>query len=81
MDYRPDVVGEEAGPEGAGHVQHFKELSVVSLRRSLDVEGRSLPAGARGTVVAAYGDGVEYEAEVFEPFHVVVTVSAGHVAA
>ena len=53
MDYQPDVAGGEAGPEDARHVSRFEELSVVSLRRPLDIEGRSLPAGARGTVVAA----------------------------
>lgn len=81
MDYRPDVAPEEAGPEDAGRARHFEELSVVSLRHSIDVEGRTLPPGARGTVVAAYEGGVGYEVEVFEPFHAVVTVSAGDLAA
>ena len=81
MDYRPDVAGEAAGSDDVSNVRRFEELSVVSLRHPVDVEGRLLPAGARGTVVAAYGDGVGYELEVFEPFHAVVTVSAGDLAA
>jgi hypothetical protein len=50
------------------------ELSVVALVRDIEVDGRTFPAGARGTVVAAYADGQGYEVELFEPVHGVVTV-------
>jgi len=45
------------------------------------VDDRTLPAGTKGTVVAAYSDGVGYEVEVFEPFHAVVTLEAGDLTA
>jgi hypothetical protein len=50
------------------------ELGIVSLRRRREVEGRVLPAGARGTVVYAYGSGAAYEVEFAEPFQCVVTL-------
>jgi hypothetical protein len=54
----------------------FPELSVVALRHAVQVEARSLPQGAQGTVVAAYADGQGYEVEFNQPFHVVVTLGA-----
>ena len=59
----------------------FAELSVVALTRAVDVEGRLLPEGALGTVVAAYGDGGGYEVEFERPFHAVVTLQAGDLTA
>jgi hypothetical protein len=58
----------------------FSEHAVVALRRDLLVDGRLLTAGTPATVVAAYRDGDGYEIEIFEPFHVVVTVEADHLA-
>ena len=55
----------------------FAELSVVALTRAVEIEGQLLPAGALGTVVAAYGDGNGYEVEFERPFHAVVTLQAG----
>ena len=60
---------------------HFAELSVVVLTHAIDIEGRSLPQGARGTVVAGYGDGVGYEVEFERPIHAVVTLDAGDLTA
>jgi hypothetical protein len=57
------------------------ELSVVAFRRSFRINGRDLSAGTRGTVVAAYADGLGYEVEVFEAFHAVVTANADDLAA
>jgi len=62
--------------ERAGQTARFAELSVVFMRHPVDVGGRLLPTGAKGTVVAAYADGLGYEVEVFEPFHAVVTLEA-----
>ena len=59
----------------------FSELAVVSLRHAVGVDGRTLPAGTKGTIVAAYRDGMGYEVEVFEPFHAVVTLGAADLAA
>ncbi len=52
----------------------FAELSVVGLLHGVEVEGRSMPQGAPGTVVAAYPGGLGYEVEFEEPFHAVVTL-------
>jgi len=59
----------------------FAELSVVALAHAVDIDGRSLPEGTRGTVVAAYRDGVGYEVEFERPFHAVVTLEAGDLTA
>lgn len=59
----------------------FAELSVVALTHAIEFEGQSLPEGALGTVVAAYGDGVGYEVEFEHPFHAVVTLQAGDLTA
>ena len=61
--------------------RRFAELSLVSLSRAMDIEGRMLPVGTRGTVVAAYEDGIGYEVEIFAPFHAVVTLEAGDLIA
>ncbi|WP_158258383.1 hypothetical protein [Rhodopila globiformis] len=45
------------------------------------MKGRLLPKRARGTVVAAYGDGIGYEVEFETPFHAVVTLEAGNLPA
>ena len=55
----------------------FSELSVVALTHAVENEGRWLPVGAKGTVVAVYADGVGYEVEFEEPFPAVVTLEAG----
>jgi hypothetical protein len=61
--------------------QRFAELSVVALTHAIEIEGQSLPEGAQGTVVAAYGDGVGYEVEFERPFHAVITLEAGDLTA
>lgn len=53
---------------------HYAELSVVRLARDLDVEGETLKAGTRGTVVGVYADGAAYEVEFNTPFHAVLTL-------
>jgi hypothetical protein len=73
---RTDVAEKRPARGVARKLPRFAELSVVSLRHSVGVNGRTLPAGTKGTIVAAYGDGVGYEVEVFEPFHAVVTLEA-----
>jgi hypothetical protein len=60
---------------------HFAELSVVSLRRPVEHDNRSIPAGTKATIVAAYRDGTGYEVEIFTPFHAVVTVEADDLTA
>jgi len=61
--------------------RRFAELSVVALTHAVEAGGQWLPSGSRGTVVAAYADGVGYEVEFEQPFHAVVTLSAGDLAA
>jgi hypothetical protein len=57
--------------------ERFPELSIVSLRSSVDVPGgMTLPVGAKGAIVHAYPDGIGYEVEFIEPFQAVVTVNA-----
>ena len=55
----------------------FTELSVVRLVHPVKEGRRTLPAGAAGTVVHAYSDGVGYEVEFSSPFHAIVTLEAG----
>jgi len=43
----------------------------------VNIDGRILPTGTKGTVVAAYADGVGYEIEFFRPFQAMVTLKAG----
>ena len=62
-------------------VRRFAELSVVALTHPVETGGQWLPGGAKGTVVAAYADGTGYEVEFEEPFHAVVTLAAGDLAA
>ena len=59
----------------------FDELSDVTLNHAVDFEGRILPAGASGTVVAAYASGQAYEVEFEKPFHAVVTLDAADIHA
>ena len=54
----------------------FAELSSVSLIDALEVDEGTLPAGSRGTIVAAYADRLGYEVEFDHPFHALVTLSA-----
>jgi hypothetical protein len=77
MARRNETVGEAPQRNHSGEPSRFAELSLVSTRHAVDVDGRTLPAGANGTVVAAYADGIGYEVEFFEPFHAVVTLEAG----
>ena len=51
----------------------IQELAEVSLTRAVTVQGVSMPAGARGVVMAAYADGQAYEVEFAEP-HAVLTI-------
>ena len=51
----------------------FPDLTEVTLKHSVDVQGVRLPAGAHGVVMAGYADGKAYEVE-FEQPHVVLTV-------
>lgn len=76
-----EAAGKRAEDAEAEAAPEFEELSVVPLRREVDVEGRPLPAGTKGTVVAAYSDGVGYEVEFFAQFHAVVTVEASDLTA
>lgn len=66
-------------PEPTGYA--FPELSTVRLTHDIEVKGRLLPKGARGTVAAAYSDGIGYEVEFETPFHAVVTLEAGNLSA
>ena len=52
------------------------ELSVVTLRHSVQCKGGFLPEGGKGTVVHVYRDGEHYEVEFAEPFPCTVTVGA-----
>lgn len=61
-------------------VRRFAELSVVALTHSVETGGQWMPSGAKGTIVAAYADGVGYEVEFEEPFHAVLTLAAGDLA-
>jgi hypothetical protein len=76
------IAGNRKRPAGAapsGSRRH-PELSIVSLVRDVEADGRTFPAGARGTIVAAYADGEGYEVEFFEPMHGVVTVGTRDIA-
>lgn len=55
----------------------FAELSVVRLVHPVKEGRRTIPAGALGTIVHAYSDGVGYEVEFSSPFHAIVTLEAG----
>jgi hypothetical protein len=76
-----NVPGEAPAKEISRERPGFAELSIVSIRHPVLVDGQTLPSGTKGTVVAAYADGVGYEIEVFEPFHAVITLEAGDLAA
>lgn len=54
----------------------FVEHSMVRLSRACDTDdGRTLPAGASGAVVGIWREGLAYEVEFLQPFHVVVTLN------
>jgi hypothetical protein len=74
-----DPLHEDADGRRARHA--FPELSTVRLTHDVDVKGRILPKGARGTVVAACSDGIGYEVEFETPFHAVVTLKACNLSA
>jgi len=79
---RSREIGKANGPTArASEAARFAELAPVTLKRPIEAEGRRLPAGGRGTVVAAYRDGIGFEVEFFEPFHAVVTLEADDLAA
>ncbi len=49
------------GTPGAANQRHrFDELAVVSFRRPVTHGGRSIPAGTKAIVAAAYADGIGY---------------------
>ena len=53
----------------------FPEHSMVALSTGMRLDdGRTLPAGARGAVVAIWADGEAYEVEFAAPFHAVATI-------
>ncbi len=75
------ATGDGPTPKSTQAQRSFAELSVVALARSVDIEGRSLPKGSEGTVVAAYRDGIGYEVEFERPFQAVVTLEAADLVA
>src|ERR1700677_2215879 len=81
MERRNRAAGQAPVREHAEQPQRFPELSVVFMRHPVDIGGGSLPSGTKGTIVTAYGDGLGYEVEVFEPFHAVVTLEASDLVA
>jgi hypothetical protein len=56
------------------------ELSMVSLIRPVEADGRMLPSGTTGTVVHVYPNELAYEVEFNRPFHAVATVEADAIA-
>ena len=56
------------------------ELSMVSLARPVEADGRLLPSGSTGTVVHVYPDERAYEVEFNRPFHTIVAVGADAIA-
>lgn len=56
--------------------QPLEELSLATLARDVEADGRRVPAGSTGTIVYVYRDGVAYEVEFFEPFHCVTMVES-----
>ena len=77
MVHRSEITGEAPVRQQTERAPLFAELSVISIRHPVIVDGRTLPTGTKGTVVVAYADGIGYEIEVFEPCHAVVTLEAG----
>ncbi len=57
----------------------LEALSEIVLARPIEVQGASMPAGARGVVMATWGDGLAYEVEFTTPQHAVLTVQAGDI--
>ena len=58
--------------------EQIEELSSVRLRRPVDVAeaGRTLPIGARGTIVSVLGGGAAYIIEFADPFRALVDLAA-----
>ncbi|MCJ2083334.1 MAG: DUF4926 domain-containing protein [Methylobacterium sp.] len=53
------------------------EFSMVTLSAPVDLDdGRTLPVGAEGAIVAVWADGEAYMVEFVAPFPAVVTVPA-----
>lgn len=61
----------------------FDELSLVALNRAFIVpdNGRTLPAGAIGTVVGVSKPGAIFVVEFAEPFAALVDLASDHLAA
>lgn len=60
----------------------IEELGRVRLRRAVRTDdGRDLPAGSSGTVVAVYGADEAYEVEFTSPFQTEVALAAQDVEA
>lgn len=55
-------------------LEPIPELTEITLKRAVDVQGVHMPAGAHGVVMAAYADGLAYEVEFAAPKHAVLTV-------
>ncbi|WP_158258302.1 hypothetical protein [Rhodopila globiformis] len=45
----------------------FTEFTDVTLRRPVEVQGISMPAGAHGVIMGVYADGQAYEVEFHTP--------------
>lgn len=58
----------------------FTEFTDVTLRRPVEVQGISMPAGAHGVIMGVYADGQAYEVEFHTP-HVVLTIEHGDLRA
>ena len=56
------------------------ELTLVSLTRPVETDGRLLPSGSTGTVVHVYPNERAYLVEFTRPFHTVATVEADAIA-
>jgi hypothetical protein len=53
----------------------FAEFTTVALRRQVQYNGVTFPAGSRGVVVHRYKDGIGYEVEFSQPVEMVVTLT------
>ena len=77
--YAPANGRAQSAGEGERVMTH-PELSMVSLTRPVEADGRLLPSGSTGTVVHVYPDERAYEVEFNRPFHAVATVDADAIA-
>jgi len=66
----------KVGPMSGDRHERHPELSLVTLARPVEAEGRVLPSGATGTVVHVYPEERAYEVEFIHPFHTLATVEA-----